>query len=121
MKLDNSKESLKPAALAGADSAVLTIKEVSKQDSRSGGMKLVITPAEHPDAWLWVNKTGERELIRRYGNETTAWVGRKFAVVAETVEMSGENYHKLNIAIGAVWDTVFKAFKVEDTKAPRSK
>ena len=113
--LGSKKPSLKPESLDGADSAVLTVKDVEGVDvpddeMEDGVRKSVRIDFEDTDLPYWPNKTGLRTLAEKFGAKPGSWIGEKVALIVVRVNnpKSGKQQPAQHVAQGDEFDELVK-------------
>lgn len=113
-----SKLSLKAESIKPANATIITIKDVEKvvvaDPDRDDGKRtsLVLQSDEYPDRGFWLNKSGLKTLMERFGPKPSDWIGEKVPLVVVRVNnpTTGAIQPSLQVASPAEWDEVVAEF-----------
>lgn len=101
---------LTPDDITG-DVAIFTIREFTEQHNSGEGRKLspVLRYEEAEDKLHYLNRTQVEYLIKKFGDDSDRWIGKKVVVEKTDVEYEGETFRKVYIMDPKGWDKVFAA------------
>ena len=81
LSFNEGKAKLTPEVL-GVDVAVLTFQSLRRDAQTRIGPSDVITFAEYPDNWWYVNTTSLKRIAAKYGLDYSKWVGKPVVLFA---------------------------------------
>lgn len=113
-----AKAGLKATDIGKANATVITVTDVEKVEvpdpDRDDGKRvsLILQSEEYPDRGFWLNKTGMKTLIEKFGGRPGQWIGEKVPLVKVRVNnpQTGKVQESLQVASPAEWDDVMDAF-----------
>ena len=116
-----SRLALKAESIKPATATVITVKDIDKitvaDPDRDDGKRtsLVLQTEEYPERGFWLNKTGMKTIVGKYGDKPGDWIGEKVPLVVVRVNnpTSGDIQNSLQVAAPAEWDEVLESFETE--------
>ena len=90
------------------DIAILTISEFGEQKNPEG-ISPVLRFQEAPDRLLYINRTQVEFLVKKLGDDSDNWIGRKIPVEKKEVEYNGKMFLKVYVMEPQDWDKTLRA------------
>ncbi len=90
------------------DIAILTISEFGEQKNPEG-ISPVLRFQEAPDRLLYINRTQVEYLVKKLGDDTDSWIGKKIPVERKEVEYNDKKFLKVYVMEPKDWDTILRA------------
>lgn len=124
----NSRPALKADTIKPANATVITITDVDlvvvpDSDRDDGKRKsLVLSSEEYPDRGYWLNRSGIKTLVERFGEAPSSWIGHQVPLVVASVNNPRLNVDQpsLQVASPEQWDDVMASFTGEAAPVRRT-